>query len=207
MNNCSRLGETGLKIGKIIRIVLAGILILVLPGAQDYSAFASAFARPPQKSAADALSELQQLFDRYGETDQAGRWGVASDEDITKARKIAESDPQLKDMEDWSFLESEDCSLWLTQAFSDQVSLYKIPLGKLKTPIHTYSKCDQCDGTLLLGTEDNEKAIITTLVTYSPRWISVTHENSVDPAFSSLRRADQAAADLSILIPSCRQRL
>jgi hypothetical protein len=190
---------------RMVTAAIVGVCIaaaLLLSG--EARVLAKPFTEPGQKSPSDALKELSGLLDRFGETDGNGIWKVVNEAKLAEVRKVAENNDALKNLEDWSYLKTEDCSLWLSDSFSDKWTLYEIPLGKIKTPIKTFSKCDECDGTLYLQTEDNEKAIVTTVFQENPTWISVTDENFVYPALSSLKRANQAAVDLSIAIRSCK---
>lgn len=183
------------------------IAVALLLGANQTRVLAKPFAQPGQKSASEALTDLSELFDRFGETDRNGLWLVMGDEKIAAVRKVVESNEALQEkLGDGSYLQSEDCVLWLSKSFDNQATLYKVPLSKIKTPIETFAKCDdECDGTLYVKTEDNEKAIVTTVLNKEPvAFVSVSNENYVYPSPSSLRRANQAAADLSILIRSCK---
>jgi hypothetical protein len=111
-------------------------------------------------------------------------------------------------MEDWSFLDTDDCSLWLADEQSGQ-HIYKIPLGKLRTRIEIGNACgnNTCPASMELTTANNQKAIKHLTLYFSQELNSgsykLVNESQVYVSLSSEHVIRQAIRDISVGIKAC----
>lgn len=159
-------------------------------------------------SLSEAISDLTDLFARFGKLDQGITWEVVSDKKIAEIKGIFAKTKELRDLEDWSFIDTDDCSLWLSND-NKGLHLYKIPLAKLRTASLTAeSECGECEALMELRTISNEHAIKhLTLFDFGGQLnanYALADENFILLSMSGKRPLADAANDLKVAVKACQ---
>lgn len=159
---------------------------------------------PPPTTLEDAKADLQSLFEQYGQIDEDQTWSFTTDDTIRTVRNELEESPILRNLEDWSFLTPDPCTIWLTSVKGAIKSTYKIPLAKLTAHFLPFSSCPVCSGYIDLGTVENQRAIKEFTI-YSFGSYRLANINDLFVGLSSERLIKQAADDLVVGIKACHQ--